>query len=31
MVPAHRVEDQALIGLKHIADQAGVMHGELQA
>ena len=31
VVAAHRVEDQALIGLEHIADPAGVVHGELQA
>src|SRR5689334_4188266 len=28
MVAAHRVEDQALIGFEHLADQAGVVHGE---
>ena len=30
VVAAHRVQDQPLVGLEHVADQAGVVHGELQ-
>jgi len=31
MVAAHRIEDQAFIGLEHIADVPGVVHGKLHA
>jgi hypothetical protein len=31
VVAAHGIEDQPLVGLEHVADQAGVVHRELQA
>ncbi len=31
MVAAHGVQDQPLVGLEHVAREAGVVHGELQA
>ena len=31
VITAHGIEDQSLIGFEHIADEAGVVHGEPQA